>query len=122
MKRTVSIDLRILPAIAAAAIAAGCGTPANQAAVAADVRHCMDNTKTLVEPSKCDEESRRAARHSGPFVYAPLYHWVYGPRGAAVGTHVGGNAAFYRSTSSPGAPGSTTTRGGFGSSARPVAS
>jgi hypothetical protein len=120
MKRTASIDLRIVPVIAAAAIAAGCGTPANQAAV----RHCMDNTKTLVEPSKCDEEARRAARHPGPYVYAPLYHWVLGPRGAAVGTHIGGNPAFYRASSPASAPGSpsTTTRGGFGSSARPVAS
>jgi hypothetical protein len=119
MKRSASIDLRIVPAIAAAALAAGCGSPANQVA---NVRHCMDNTKTLVEPARCEEDSRRAAgRATG--AYVPLYHWVYGPRGTAVGTHIGGNPAFYRGTRGTVSPApSSTTRGGFGSSARPVAS
>jgi len=115
MKRTASIDLRIVPAIVAAALAAGCGSPSNQTAFA---RYCMDEAKTLVELEKCEREHERG--RSGGVPTAALYHWVYGPRGVPIGTRIGGNPSFSRTA--PSAPASSTVPGGFGSSARPVAS
>ena len=76
----------------------------------------MDNAKTLVALEKCEQDHRN---RSGGVPYAPLYHWVYGPHGVPIGTRIGGNPSFSRSA--PSAP-SSTVRGGFGSSARPVAS
>jgi hypothetical protein len=122
MKRSQAVELRILPAVAAAALAMGCGSPANQTRQQTADRYCMDQSKSLVELTKCEEEtSRRRPGHP----YIPLYAWVYGPHGWRPGMHIGGNPHFSRvppgSLTAP-HPASNTVRGGFGSSARPVAS
>ena len=80
----------------------------------------MDQSKTLVELTKCEEESSRN-RHP----YVPLYAWVYGPSGWRPGVHIGGNSNFSRVPPrgvTIATPESGVTRGGFGSSARPTAS
>jgi hypothetical protein len=119
MKRSPAIDLRILPAVAAAALAMGCGSPANQRQRTVD-RYCMDQSKNLVELTKCEEETSRN-RHP----YVPLYAWVYVPNGWRPGMHIGGNPSFSRVPAGEVVrphTGGGSMRGGFGSSARPVAS
>lgn len=120
MKRSPVVELRILPAVAAAALAMGCGSPANQRQPTTS-RYCMDQSKNLVELTKCEEETARHPYRGSSYV--PLYGYVYGPHGWRPGMHIGGNSQFSRTPGTLTAPQpSNTVRGGFGSSARPVAS
>jgi hypothetical protein len=108
MKRSASVRLVLVQGIAAAALAAGCGSPGS-------TRSCVDRAGIVADQSKCVEENRRP-RTAG---YVPYYHWYYvggrsyvprvgmrAPSGGSLTPDVGGASHS-----------SSTVRGGFGSSA-----
>ena len=109
MKRSQHAPVKLLSAVAAMALAAGCGRPTHQ-------QICGDANEIVVDPQKCEEEERRP-RGGG---YVPLYAWYYGAYGRAYppGSRLSG-AARTRPTGS-GVKVASPSRGGFGSTARPV--
>ena len=109
MKRSQSAPVKLLSAVAAMALAAGCGRPTHQ-------QVCGDTNGVVVDPQKCEEESRRP-RGVG---FLPLYAWYYGPYGRA---YPPGSRLTGASTTPPSGKGvrvASPSRGGFGGSARPV--
>ena len=109
MKRSKSAPVKLLSAVAAMALAAGCGRPTHQ-------QVCGDTNGVVVDPQKCEEESGRP-RGVG---FLPLYAWYYGPYGRA---YPPGSRLTGASTTPPSGRGvrvASPSRGGFGGSARPV--
>ena len=109
MKRSQSAPVKLLSAVAAMALAAGCGRPTHQ-------QVCGDNDGFVVDPKNCEDESRRA--HGGAFV--PLYAWYYGPYGRAYPPGARLDDASRIRPAGKGVKVASPTRGGFGGSARPV--
>jgi hypothetical protein len=108
MRRSASVRLVLVQGIAAAALAAGCGSPGS-------TRTCVDKDGLVTTEAHCVEEERRP-RTMG---YVPYYHWYYVPGRsyvARVGTRppLGGSLTPYVGGASHS---SATVRGGFGSSA-----
>jgi hypothetical protein len=108
MKRSASVRLVLVQGIAAAALAAGCGSPGS-------TRTCVDRDGLVTTETNCVEEERRP-RTMG---YLPYYHWYYvrgrtyvprigtrAPAGGSLTADMGGTSHS-----------SATVRGGFGSSA-----
>ncbi len=109
MKRSQSAPVKLLSAVAAMALAAGCGRPTHQ-------QMCGDTDGVVVDPLKCEDEARRP-RGAG---YFPLYAWYYGPYGRAYPPGSRLNDASRTPPSGRGVKVASPSRGGFGSSARPV--
>ena len=108
MKRSQSAPVKLLSAVAAMALAAGCGRPTHQ-------QVCGDAEGVVDDPQKCEEESRRP-RGVG---FLPLYAWYYAPYGRA---YAPGARLTDASRTAPAGKGVriAPSRGGFGGSARPV--
>lgn len=126
-----AVPLVIVPAMAAVAVAMGCGsgTPPSQ-------RVCVDNARTVVDQQRCIEEEQRGRGASGSFAsggtgnpgggggggYIPMHHWYYF-RGGVVplpGTPAPINGSFTAPVSSGSTSSSSSSgvvRGGFGSTA-----
>ena len=120
MKRSREIRLTLLHALAASAIAAGCGSRQEPAGWQA----CVDQTNTVADDRRCDDEQRT----SHPAGYQPMYRWYYyRPYGGsfydvpAIGQSVppGGEFSARPFSGSPhsGPVTSGVSRGGFGSTA-----
>lgn len=107
MKRSQHAPVKLLSAVAAMALTAGCGRPTHQ-------QVCGDASGVVVDPVKCEEESRRP--HGVGFL--PLYAWYYGPYGRAYppGSSLK-DASPVRPTGN-GVKVASPSRGGFGTSAR----
>ena len=110
MKRSKTAPVTLLSAVAAMALAAGCGRPTHQ-------QVCGDADGVVVDPQRCEEESRR----TGGVGYLPLYAWFYGPYGRVYPPGSRLTDATRVRPSGNGVKVAAPTRGGFGSSARPVA-
>jgi len=117
MRRTKRIKLRLVPVVAAMAMASGCDTP--QPSVVVD-QLCVDGQTRRVEDERCKEEDQqRQQSHS----FVPFYHWYYITRGAntsmpnyAMGGVVSGGSHVAPAHSSGGSRPSSVSRGGFGGS------
>ena len=110
MKRSQPPSVKLLSAVAAMALAAGCGgRPTHQ-------QVCGDASGVVVDPAKCEEEARRP--HGAG--YLPLYAWFYGPYGRAYPPGSRLNDASRVRPAGNGVKVAAPSRGGFGSSARPV--
>jgi hypothetical protein len=105
MKKSGSVVLHLVPAIAASILATGCGPQPTH------VESCVDGNSLVVDNKRCEEEDKTRAARSG---YVPFYHWYYTPYGGsthyAVGTKLSGGT-----TVRPAVASSTVVRGGFGS-------
>jgi hypothetical protein len=110
MKRSQSAPIKLLSAVAALALASGCGRPTHQ-------QVCGDANGVVVDPQKCEEESRRP-RGAG---FLPLYAWFYGPYGRAYPPGARLTDASQTPPTGRGVRVAPASRGGFGGSARPVA-
>ena len=120
------VPLVIVPAVAAAALAMGCGSPKSSAAQ----RVCVDNARTVVDQQRCRDEEQRGRGASGSFAggtgatggvgYVPMHHWYYYPSGSRLPI-VGTTAPATGSLTAPSTGGSSSSsgvvRGGFGSTA-----
>jgi hypothetical protein len=108
MRRTSSIFLGLVRAVAAAALAGGCGS--RQAEQTWET--CVDKTSTVVETEKCEEEHRRMNQPG----FTPYYHYYYyrSPSAPIVGHSLSGGSLTRPSGS---VSHGSVTRGGFGSSA-----
>lgn len=110
MKRSQSAPVKLLSAVAAMALAAGCGrSPTHQ-------QVCGDANGVVVDPQKCDEESRRPHGVG----YMPLYAWYYGPYGRSYSPGARLTDASKTPPTGKGVRVAPPSRGGFGGSARPV--
>ena len=111
MKRSQNAPVKLLSAVAAMALAAGCGgRPTHQ-------QVCGDAAGLVVDPQKCEEESRRS--HGPGFL--PLYAWHYGPYGRA---YPPGSRLVDTTRTPPAGKGvkiAGPARGGFGGNARSAA-
>ena len=111
MKRSQFVAIGIVQAVAAAALAAGCGSTKTTS----DWENCVDREDRVVSDQHCQDERSQAGRAG----FVPFYHSYY-TRGAAplpIGQRaVGGtltrpgSGLVRPSSSSP-----SVTRGGFGS-------
>lgn len=133
-KKSGSVPLVIVPAIAAAAIAMGCGSGTPQGPAQ---RVCIDNARTVVDQQRCLDEEQRGRGASGSFatgtgdsggstgsgggVYVPMHHWYYYPYGSRLPI-LGSIAPSTGTSVAPGVVGggssptsSGVVRGGFGS-------
>ena len=112
MKKSKAVPVSLVASVAALALASGCGSRPYT-----HQRVCGDAMGIAVEPEKCEQELPQPHAHG----YVPLYHWYYGPYGRSypVGAPLAG-----ASLNAPTGSGvriaspSSTTRGGFGSSAQ----
>jgi hypothetical protein len=111
MKRSSIVTLGLIPAIAAAAMLGGCGSPQAER----DWENCTDQNNKVVNDRLCDDEQRQIH----PVGYRPFYHWYYtrgyNPLAEGIGAYGGG---FSRpSNISPVRPSAAPhiSRGGFGS-------
>jgi hypothetical protein len=119
MKRSQAIAIGIVQAVAAAALAAGCGSRATTTQTERDWENCVDRNGQVVNDQQCRQEQPRY----GTSGYVPYYHWYYtrGYRPLGIGipatggtvtrpSSLGGLGAGSHPASSP-----SVTRGGFGS-------
>jgi len=115
MKKSLAVHVPLVSTLAAAALAAGCGSGQQ------GWQTCVDRASgTAVEQRYCDDE---ATRRGGPG-YVPHYYWYYYPRtpywyGPAAGSRVpeGGTYSATPFRSTPMARTGAVVRGGFGSTA-----
>ena|SRR5438270_191358 len=119
LKKSRAVPLSLVSTLAAAAIAAGCGSFGRREGW----QTCVDrNTNTTVDRQNCDGDWTDSPPRFG---YVPHYYWYYYPRGyywnaPGIGMPVpyGGS---YNRTPSVSAPmarsGASAVRGGFGSTA-----
>jgi hypothetical protein len=122
MKKSLAVRVPLVSTLAAAALAAGCGSsqPA-QPAQAQGWQTCVDRAQgTAVSQQYCDGE---AARTSTPG-YMPHYFWYYYPRSyywdaPTIGGRVpiGGTYSAVPFSSAPMARTGAVVRGGLGSTA-----
>jgi len=107
MKRSAQVAAPLL-ATAAMAMLAGCHHQ--------DMQRCVDENNKVVDQSFCQQtgQQQQPDGHGG-FIFIPMpYHYYYGGYGGyGLGSVVGGGSF----APVPGVSYSTTTRGGFGSSA-----
>jgi hypothetical protein len=119
VKKSRVVHIPLVSTLAAAALAAGCGS-SPQPAAQQGWQTCVDRGKgTAVEQQYCDDE---VARSSGPG-YVPHYFWYYYPRSyywaaPPIGSPVpqGGAYSLRPFNSTPMAR-TGVVRGGFGSTA-----
>ena len=123
MKKSRAVPISLLSTLAAAALAAGCGSRQGW-------QTCVDRNSggTVVDDRYCNDERR----FSHPSGYVPHYHWYYYPRGyysdaPGIGSRVppGGSYSLTPHVSAPMARSSASSsvvRGGFGSSSRSASS
>jgi hypothetical protein len=121
MKKSRAVPLSLVSSLAAAAMAAGCGSHAQ------GWQTCVDRgSNVAVDRKYCDDEWGQTR----PVGYVPHYHWYYYPRGyygygPAIGSPVplGGTygtapiASVPMSRSGSAGSHSSSVRGGFGSTA-----
>ena len=113
MKRSLFIAIGIVQAVAAAALAAGCGSkPPEQVR---DWDNCVDRDGRVVSDQQCRQEQPAIGRTG----YVPFYHWYYtrGYRALPIGQPAAGGSLTRPSSGAPVHPGAfpSVTRGGFGS-------
>jgi hypothetical protein len=116
VKRTRAVSLSLVPTLALAALASGCGSFGRRPGW----QTCIDrNTNTAVDRSYCDQDwDAPPTAH-----YIPHYSWYYYPRGyywdaPGIGMRVPQGGTFSRAPnySAPMArTGVSAVRGGFGS-------
>jgi hypothetical protein len=119
MKKSLAVHVPLVSTLAAAALAAGCGS--SQPAQPQGWQTCVDRGQgTAVSQQYCDNE---AARSSAPG-YVPHYFWYYYPRSyywdaPMIGSRVpeGGSYSARPFTSTPMARTGAVVRGGLGSTA-----
>jgi hypothetical protein len=117
MRKSRTVSLSFVSALAGAALAAGCGSrPAQQQGW----QTCVDRqTNTAVDTGNCDQEPYQPH----PYGYVPHYHWYYYPRGyywdaPRMGMPVPSGGTFgTRSFGSVPMARTGVVRGGFGSTA-----
>jgi hypothetical protein len=107
MRKSTSIVLGLVRAVAAAALAGGCGS--RQAEQTWET--CVDKTSTVVETERCEEEHRRMNQPG----FTPYYHYYYYRSSSppVLGHSLSGGSL---SRPSGSVSHGTVTRGGFGSS------
>jgi len=118
MKKSRAVRVPLVSALAAAALAAGCGSspPPQQG-----WQTCVDRPSgTAVEQQYCDQEGTRL----GTPGYVPHYFWYYYPRahysyGPVIGSRVpeGGSYSATPFASTPMSRTGAVVRGGLGSTA-----
>jgi hypothetical protein len=124
LKKSRAVSTPLVATLAAAALAAGCGSPpppAQQGQQVEGWQTCVDRARgTAVEQRYCDEDTARA-RMPG---YAPLFLWYYFPRGhyssgPALGSRVpeGGRWGTQPFSSAPMSRTGSVVRGGLGGTA-----
>jgi hypothetical protein len=79
MKQTRTIDLFLMPILASAALAAGCGTSSRSSGSGAGWQTCVDQQNRVVDEQQCVQEQR--STHVGG--YMPIYRWYYYPYGGS---------------------------------------
>jgi hypothetical protein len=110
MKRSASVAVGIVHAVAAAALAAGCGSRG----ASQTWENCVDRNGLVVDDRRCTQEQ---PRWNSPG-YLPYYHWYY-TRGSYPLTM--GRPAFGGTVTRPSgavshsSSGHSVSRGGFGS-------
>ncbi len=126
MKKSAAVDLSLVCAVAAAALAAGCGsrptTNTKAPGASGGWESCVDQNQKVVDSQNCVDESRRP--HGAGYV--PFYRYYYYPSrelvppigspatgGSFTRLAPGGSAG----NANSGGATSSVTRGGFGSSA-----
>ena len=110
MRRSASIAIGIVQAVAAAALAAGCGSRGAEGTW----ENCVDRTGRVVDPQQCAQEQPRW-RSPG---YIPYFHWYYtrGARPLTFGAPAyGGTVVRPAGAVSHSSDGHAVSRGGFGS-------
>lgn len=102
--RSASVKLTVVPILAAAFLASGCGEDEEQA-------YCVDDTDTVVQNEECDREYDR-----GSGVGGGGFFWLFvgGGRGFGLGNRVTGGGERIRASDRS----ALARRGGFGSRAR----
>src|SRR5512140_3444071 len=121
MKKSREIRLTLLHALAASALAAGCGSRSQEAQ---GWQACVDQTGVVADDRRCADEQRTAH----PAGYTPYYHWYYyRPSGSGymtvpgIGQRVppGGeiSATPFSGSAHSGPVTSGVSRGGFGTTA-----
>jgi hypothetical protein len=116
MKKSVTVRIPLVTTLAAAALAAGCGSKQPQG-----WQTCVDRVQgTAVAQQYCDQEAPPAVRPG----YVPHYSWYYYPRGyywdgPAIGSRVPGGGSYSATPfhSTPMARTGAVVRGGLGSTA-----
>jgi hypothetical protein len=119
MKRSQGIAIGIIQAVAAAALAAGCGSRGATTQTERDWENCVDRDGQVVNDQQCRQEQP----YYGTTGYVPHYHWYYtrGYRPLGIGSAAtGGTVARPSSLGGVGgeshpASSPSVTRGGFGS-------
>jgi hypothetical protein len=117
MKKSRAVPVPLVSTLAAAALAAGCGSSPS----AQGWQTCVDrNQGTVVEQRYCDEEAPRTSMpgygpHYGWYYYPRSYYWEAPTIGARVPT--GGSYSALPLRSTPMARTGAVVRGGFGSTA-----
>jgi hypothetical protein len=115
MKRSPFIALGLVQAVAAAALAAGCGSQAPAPAVARDWENCVDRNERVVS----DEQCRQEQSSIGGVGFVPFYHAYYtrGVQPLPIGQPAAGGSLFRAAGSIPVHPSAfpNVSRGGFGS-------
>jgi hypothetical protein len=118
MRKSRAVPISLISSLAAAAIAAGCGSWGRREGW----QTCVDrNSETAVDRQYCDDDWGQPR----PYGYVPRYHWYYYPRGyywngPSIGMRVpaGGSYSGAPIASAPMArSGASAVRGGFGSTA-----
>lgn len=113
MRRAPFIALGLVQAVAAAALAAGCGSPTP--AVTRDWENCADRDGRVVNDQQCQQEQSSIGRVG----YVPFYHWYYtrGVQPLPIGQPTMGGSLMRPAGSTPVHPSAfpNVTRGGFGS-------
>ena len=118
-KRSTQIEIAFVSAVAAAALS-GCNA---DAAYHRDWEQCVNQSNVVVDDRFCDQRAPQSVAGSGGY-----YHWWYAPRPYGIGSYINGGYATPLNPSSVarasgasvlgGSSGaSSTSRGGFGSSA-----
>ena len=121
MKKSRGVSIPLVSTLAAAALAAGCGSPPPPVEQPQGWQTCVDRSRgTAVEQRYCDEDTARA-RTPG---YVPLFLWYYFPRGhyssgPAIGSRVpeGGTWGAQPFASAPLSRTGSVVRGGLGGTA-----
>jgi len=103
--------LGLVQAVSAAAIAGGCGSSQSHQTW----QTCVDRANTIVDDRKCENDQRQAA---GPAGYMPFYRYYYyrSISEPIIGHFAPAGGGFTRPSGAVSHP-SSTTRGGFGSTA-----
>jgi hypothetical protein len=127
VKRSAAIRIPLVTTLAAAALAAGCGSQPGLQQAQQGWQTCVDRAQgTSVEQTYCEDDTARTGATPG---YYPHYYWYYFPRSyyweaPPIGTRVptGGAYGLHPFSSTPMARTGSVVRGGFGSTASAHAS